>query len=127
MESDYILTPHGDGLHTRFCTRILLEFFVTNLTLVQGKSGHQNRLCNFCADSTNLIGHVEEDTVRNRIPRSLITHPNLYDHQANGPIILFRLADRRDILWPSGGRSLLKDYDCSGPAKSELREPVLAQ
>ena len=98
IESDHILAPHGDGLQTRLCTRISLEFFVTNLTLVQGKSGHPNRLQSFCADGTNLIahrinlGHVEEDAIRYCTPQSLITHPNPYDHQVDGLTVLFGLA-----------------------------------
>jgi len=54
-------------------------------------------LDSFCAD-TNLIAHwanlgyVEEHSIRNHILQSLISHPTLYDHQADALVILFKLA-----------------------------------
>ena len=117
VESDHLLAHHGDGLQTRLRTKVLLEFFKTNLELVQGKNDHPapvqrwgghptpaqgksglpNRLQSFCADTSLIahcinLGHVEEDVIHNHILQSLITHPNLYDHQADGLIILFKLA-----------------------------------
>jgi len=38
------------------------------------------------------LGYVEEASIRDHILQSLISHPKLYDHQANALIILFKLA-----------------------------------
>ena len=46
---------------------------------------------NLLAHWANL-GYVEEATIRDHILQSLISHPNLYDHQADALIVLFRLA-----------------------------------
>ena len=97
IESDHILALCGDGLQTCLCTRILLEFYRIDLTFVRGKSGHPSGPQSSCAD-TNPIAHcvnlarVEEGATSNPILQSLITHPNLYDHQADGLIVLFELA-----------------------------------
>ena len=48
--------------------------------------------------NTNLIAHwvnlgyVEEAAICNHILQSLISHPKLYDHQADALVILFKLA-----------------------------------
>ena len=50
------------------------------------------------AVDSNLIarwansGHVDQATIRNHILQSLISHPKLYDHQADALIILFKIA-----------------------------------
>jgi len=98
-ESDRILAPYTSGLRGRLCTSIFQEFFDTNL---DGVWRRENRSpwggeANFYTD-VNLIalwanaGCVEEAVIRNRILQSLISHPNLYDHQADALIILFKLA-----------------------------------
>ena len=46
---------------------------------------------NFVAHLVNL-GHVEEPVVRGHILQSLTSHRKLYTHQADGLIILFKLA-----------------------------------
>ena len=46
---------------------------------------------NFVAHWVNL-GYVGESPVRNHILQSLISHPALYEHQADALIILFKLA-----------------------------------
>ena len=92
-ESNHLLAPHSSGLQSRLCARILREFFNINLRVCCGdRTG-----CNICAD-TNLIAHwanlgyVEEAVIRNHILQSLISHPKLYDHQADALIILFKIA-----------------------------------
>ena len=131
-ESDHLLAPHVDGLQTRLSTKILLEFFRTNLTLARGGGPYPNASQNFCTYA-NLIahcvnlGHLEEDAIRNHILQSLITHPNLYDHQVDGLIILFKLAgptfDRyADPSVVDRCFNILKDYDFCSPEKREVIE-----
>jgi len=101
-ESDRILAaPNDSGLRGRLCTKCLQEFVSYNLTLVEQTVGNQapgqgakNLFyadANFIAHWANL-GYVEEATIRNHILQSLISHPKLYDHQADALIILFKLA-----------------------------------
>jgi hypothetical protein len=98
-ESDPILAPHNAGLQNRLCTRILQEWFSDNLESVRcveagswaGYKGCFHAEANFVAHWANL-GRVEEAAIRNHILQSLISHPKLYDHQANALIILFKLA-----------------------------------
>ena len=99
VESDHLLAPHSSGLQSRLCARTLQEFFSSNLRLVWSRmSGCEERyLGNICVDA-NLtahwvnLGYVEEAVIRNHILQSLISHPILYDHQADALIILFKLA-----------------------------------
>ena len=132
VESDHLLAPHVDGLQARLRTRILLLFFGNNLTLIQGEDDDPNDPKDFCA-ATNLIahcvnlGHMEEDAIRDHILQSLITHPNLYNHQADGLIILFKLAGSAfekyaDPSVVNRCFKLLKDYDCRDSTKMELIE-----
>ena len=94
-----IPVPHNSGLRSRLCTASLREFFIDNLTLVwygENCSGG-GPVVNFYAN-TNLIAHwvnlgyVEEAAIRDHILQSLISHPKLYDHQADALVILFKLA-----------------------------------
>jgi len=92
-ESDPLLASYGSGLQN-LLPRSLRKFFKNNLRIVDGHSGI---LSAFCADA-NLVAHwanlgyVEEATIRDHILQSLISHPELYDHQADALIILFKLA-----------------------------------
>ena len=94
LQSDGIPPPLAPGLQNRLCTTTLREFFSGNLRVVWGGGGHAG---NFYADA-NLIAHwanlgyVEETAIRNHILQSLISHPKLYDHQADALAILFKLA-----------------------------------
>ena len=101
-ESDHILAPHNSGLQSRLCTRSLRKFFDTNLTIVRYKERNAtdawtSLLRGFCED-TNFIAHwtnlgfVGEAAIRNHILQSLISHPELHDHQADALIVLFKLA-----------------------------------
>jgi len=98
-ESDQIFAPHVSGLRSRLCTSTLQEFFNTNLEGVRGREGNMtwSGETNFYT-GVNLValwanvGCVEEAVIRNRILQSLISHPKLYDHQADALIILFKLA-----------------------------------
>ena len=98
-ESDRILGPHSVGLQSRLCTRFLRDFFENNMAVVQDEEescgrGAEYRFpadANFIAHWANL-GYVEEAAIRNHILQSLISHSKLYDHQADGLVILFKLA-----------------------------------
>ena len=104
-ESDRILAPHSSRLQHRLCTRALREFFDGNLVITTYKQRYaKNRVMHdinapywFCV-YTNLVaqwanlGYVEEPAIRNHILQSLISHPTLYDHQADALAILFKLA-----------------------------------
>jgi hypothetical protein len=95
VESDPKLALHSAGLRSRFCTKILREFFEKDLDIA-----YANRYLllesfymavNLIAHWANL-GYVEEDAIRNHILQSLISHCKLYDHQAVALIILFKIA-----------------------------------
>ena len=99
VESDRVLAPHNSSLQSRLCARSLQAFLSKNLTVVRDKEenhgGGADR--DFYAD-TNLvahwanIGYVEEAAIRHHILQSLISHPQLYDHQADAVTILLKLA-----------------------------------
>ena len=98
-ESDSILAPHSVGLRTRLCARFLKEFFEDSMTHVEYEDEHRWRngweqfyiYTNFVAHLANL-GYVDESVIRGHILQSLTSHPKLYSHQADGLIILFKLA-----------------------------------
>ena len=93
VEPNHLLAPHSSGLQTRLAMRTLQEFFKNNLNFASGYTG----TVDFYADA-NLIAHwanlgyVEGAAIHNHILQSLISHPKLYDHQADALIILFKLA-----------------------------------
>jgi len=93
-ESDHILAPYNSELRSRLSTRSLQEFSTNNLMVARYG---RNTVGDFYADA-NLIAHwanlgyVEEAAIRDHILQSLISHPKLYDHQADALIILFKLA-----------------------------------
>ena len=98
-ELDHVLAPNGCGLQSRLSARSLQDFFSNNLTVVWnrensrsgGAEGEFYAEANLIAHWANL-GYVEEAAIRNHILQSLISHPKLYDHQADALIILFKLA-----------------------------------
>ncbi|KAF9646048.1 hypothetical protein BDM02DRAFT_3271266 [Thelephora ganbajun] len=96
-ELDHILAPHSARLQSRLCARSLRQFFEDNLVGVRRKDEGYSKCGNIAAD-TNLIAHwanigyVAETAIRDHILQSLISHPKLYDHQADALIILFKLA-----------------------------------
>jgi len=93
-ESDYILAPYNSELQSRLSKRTLQEFSTNNLMVARYG---RDTMAEFYADA-NLIAHwanlgfVEEAAIRNHILQSLISHPRLYDHQADALIILFKIA-----------------------------------
>jgi len=93
VESDHIPAPYSSGLQDRLCARILREFSSDNLIIAR----YSREATSFYAD-VNLIAHwanlgyIEEAAIRNHILQSLISHPNLCDHQAFALVILFKLA-----------------------------------
>ena len=98
VESDHNLAPYSSGLQSHLSRGFLQGFFDKNLEIVDYKlRGYDNRADGFYADA-NLIAHsanlgyVEEATIRNHILQSLISHPKLYDHQAEALMIMFKLA-----------------------------------
>ena len=92
--SDRILGPYSSELQSRLCARSLREFSSNNLMVARYG---RDTMAEFYADA-NLIAHwanlgfVEEAAIRNHILQSLISHPRLYDHQADALIILFKIA-----------------------------------
>ena len=98
-ESDNTLGPYAIGLQNRLCTKILQEFFESNMGFVQDRELHGHTFqAQFIADA-NFIGHwanlgyIEESAIRNHILQSLISHPGKqYYHQADALFLLFKLA-----------------------------------
>jgi len=93
-ESDPILAPHSAGLRSRFCARVLQEFFDNDLRALYGYGRPRDYYyidVNLIAHCANL-GYLEEDTIRSHILQSLISHDKLHDHQADALIILFKIA-----------------------------------
>ena len=93
-ELDPTLATYSSGLQRRLSTKILQEFFTNNLRLVRnekGSLGYFHAEANLVAHWINL-GYVEEVAIRDHILQSLISHPKLYDHQADALLILFKLA-----------------------------------
>ena len=98
-ESDGILAPHSVALRSRLCARFLREFLEGNARIAR----YEELGCwesnwelyysdtNFVAHFVNL-GYVEEAVIRDHILQSLISHQKLYNHQADGLVILFKLA-----------------------------------
>ena len=98
-ESDHTLAPHNAGLQARLCKRILREFFIRNLQIApRGPYGYNKDTTYGLYTDVSLIAHwanlgyVEEAAIRNHILQSLISHPDLYDHQADALYILFKVA-----------------------------------
>ena len=98
-ESDNALAPYTAGLQHRLCAAILQEFFkgcMGNIGVreLRSRSYNPNQFlvdANFVAHWVNL-GYVGESSIRNHILQSLISHPRLYEHQADALIVLFKLA-----------------------------------
>ena len=96
IESDHILAPHTTGLQSHLCAGSLQEFFDANMGAAESNSNSSigNDFfaeANLIAHWTNL-GYVEETAIRNHILQSLTSHQNLYDHQADALVILFKIA-----------------------------------
>ena len=95
VESDPILAPHHTGLRSRFCARILREFFNNDLWGVH--SGSSSISSSFYMDA-NLIAHcanlgyIEEHTIRNHILQSLISHTKVHDYHIIALTVLFKIA-----------------------------------
>ena len=95
VESDPMLAPHSAGLRSRFCTKILQNFFDTDLGTVYANCSMPEKSfymdVNVIAHCANL-GYIEEDAIRNHILQSLISHDKLYLHQAYALANLFKIA-----------------------------------
>ena len=94
VEADQKISRHALGLQRRHCTTVLQRFVGGNLSHVGWKSENRTSFLttvNFIAHWANL-GYVEEVVIRDHILQSLISHPKLYDHQAEALIVLFKLA-----------------------------------
>ena len=92
IESDPTLAPHNAGLRSRFCARILQIFFQYDLLNVHSSGYSFSYLdTNLIAHCANL-GYLEDETIRDHILQSLISHDKLYDHQAIALVILFKIA-----------------------------------
>jgi len=94
IEADQTVSRHALGLHKRRCASALHSFFELNLCRMKSnpeKPTHFLTNVNLIAHWANL-GYVEEAVIRNHILQSLISHPRLYDHQADALFILFKLS-----------------------------------
>jgi hypothetical protein len=133
-ESDSLLAPHSTGLRSRFCAGILREFFDNDLFVVYNGQGDWNPSPpdSFYADA-NLIAHcanlgyIEEDTIRNHIIQSLISHSKLYDHQVAALAILFKIAGATfgayvDPVVVDRCFEVLKNYPLKQNARVALRQ-----
>ena len=137
-QSDPILSPYSARLESRLCAGSLREFSNNNLMIARyGRDavGGFYADVNLLAHWTNL-GYVEEATIRGHILQSLISHPKLYDHQADALIILFKQAGATFEAYadPSvvdrcfellGGHSYTPPYDASREWKRELNDNYL--
>ena len=98
-ESDHILAPYCVRLQSRLCSRILRGFFEDNIPVLREKkgcwsNGSSSRFpieVNLVAHLANL-GYVEETAIHDHILQSLISHPELHDHQADALTTLFKVA-----------------------------------
>ena len=99
-ESDSVLGPHAIGLQNRLCTKMVQEFFESDMEVVQDMESDKRYTfpdrfvadVNFIAHWVNL-GYIEESAIRNHILQSLISHPaKIYHHQGLALIVLFKLA-----------------------------------
>ena len=95
-ESDPILGPHSAGLRSRFCARVLQEFFDGDLDGVRSGRFLPNLFyvdVNLIAHCANL-GYLKENTIRDHILQSLISHSHdkLHYHQSVALVILFKIA-----------------------------------
>ena len=97
VESDPALAPYCPGLRSRFCAKIVQEFFDSDLGAVHTNPNYGSVPTTHYAD-VNLIAHcanlgyVDENTIRNHILQSLISHAEVYEHQVAALAILFKLA-----------------------------------
>ena len=117
-EADFILGPHSTSLQSRLCSRTLRNFFENNMKGVRCRDAldmvyngdpvdrrwYKRELDEIeginrqSAVDSNLIAHwassgcATEAAIRNHILQSLVSHPKLYDHQADTIIILFKIA-----------------------------------
>jgi len=94
VESDRILSPYNAGLQSRLSAGSLREFSDNNLMIARYGRDTVDAFyadANIVAHWANL-GYVEENSIRHHILQSLISHTQLYDHQADALVILFKLA-----------------------------------
>ena len=127
-ELDHALAPHSSGLQSRLCTRSLQEFFSKNMKLVRHGGWADPTISEFYASATFIahlanLGYIEESTIRTHILQSLISHPRLYDHQADAIIILFKLAGTTFGAYADSSVvdrcfELLKDHNYNPPNKN---------
>ena len=95
VELDPVFAPYSAGLLSRFCARVVQEFFDNNVETMD--TGADLASLAFYVD-VNLVaccanlGYIEEDMIRDYILQSLISHSKLHDHQADALAILFKIA-----------------------------------
>ena len=119
VELDPVFAPYSTGLRSRFCARIVQEFFDGNAeTMNTGNTWAPSRFyvdVDIIAHCINL-GYIEEDMIRDYILQSLISRPKLHDHQADALVILFEIAGATfeayvDPVVVDRCFQLLKDHD----------------
>lgn len=94
VESDPILAPHSVGLRDRFCASVLQAFFDANLATAHFSNVDEDLYskANFVAHCVNL-GYVEEDTIRDHILQSIVTHWQMVrERHMVALAILFKIA-----------------------------------
>jgi len=99
-ELEPVFSTYANGLHDRWCSGSLQEFFWKNLYYTPGERSIYAKSRDFCAFYTrvNLIahwvnlGHVKLEDVRDRILQSLTFQPTVHPHQLNSLMILLKIS-----------------------------------
>lgn len=97
IESDPTFVPHCAGFRGRFCVKILQSFFDNDMDGVYPSRMYASvpetyyADVNYVAHCANL-GYIEENTIRNHLLQSLLSHDKMHEHQVSALAILFKLA-----------------------------------
>jgi hypothetical protein len=97
IESDPTLAAQCAGFRSRFCAKILKNFFDNDMTVVHANSGYGSVSNEYYADVNYIahcanFGYLGENTIRTQILQSLISHARVYEHQLTALAILFKIA-----------------------------------
>ena len=138
-EADYVIGPHTPGLQSRLCAKSLEEFFGHNMDIAwYNENGCSHSLAGEYYADVNLVAHwanlgrVGESGIHNHILQSLISHAELHDHQADGLIILFKLAGATFEAYTGSSVvdrcfELIKDHYSPDSVRGRLVQVCLAQ
>ena len=97
IESDAILALQCAGFRSRFCAKILQNFFGSDMGVVHPNPNYGSIPNDYYPDVNYIaycanLGYMEEYTIRNHILQSLISHTKMYEHQVTALAILFKIA-----------------------------------